>query len=246
VPSLERATLTRFKCDPSLIPEIEEGLLRKFKREIHHYVTHVPEDHDFMEWLALMQHHGAPTRLLDWTYSFYVAAYFALETVRPGQSCAIWAFDREWWRKQAMAKLPADAMELLEKDPNAKRHDTVKSIIKRPEPIPLVFSLNPYRSNERLVSQQGVFVIAGDIREPFMDNLKALVDPGDSECHLWKFKVECDSPLIADALRDLHTMNINRATLFPGLDGFSRHLENLIVQPDTISTDDPTSRWATR
>ncbi len=59
---------------------LESKLQREFRRRLHHYTIHVPEEGDTLELLALMQHHGAPTRLLDWTYSFFVAAFFAVET----------------------------------------------------------------------------------------------------------------------------------------------------------------------
>jgi len=48
-------------------------VVREFRRRAHQYVTDVPSDDDDLEWLALMQHHGAPTRLLDWTRSPHVA-----------------------------------------------------------------------------------------------------------------------------------------------------------------------------
>lgn len=58
-------------------------LTREFRLRAHHYLTDLPDDADYLEWWSLMRHYGAPTRLLDWTYSIYVATYFALEK-KPG------------------------------------------------------------------------------------------------------------------------------------------------------------------
>lgn len=41
-----------------------------------------------------MHHHGAPTRLLDFTYSIYVATYFAAENAE--RDAAVWAIDGRW------------------------------------------------------------------------------------------------------------------------------------------------------
>ncbi len=57
----------------------EKALNREFRRAYHHYDGHVPSSNAKIEWLSLMQHYGAPTRLLDFTYSIYVAAHFAVE-----------------------------------------------------------------------------------------------------------------------------------------------------------------------
>src|SRR4051794_33492720 len=57
----------------------ELALIRAFRRAYHHYDHYVPDFDHKVEWMALMQHHGAPTRLLDFTYSIYVAAFFAFE-----------------------------------------------------------------------------------------------------------------------------------------------------------------------
>ena len=57
----------------------EERILRIFQRKAHLFLDHIPPESDSFQWLGLMQHHGAPTRLLDLTWSPYVAAFFALE-----------------------------------------------------------------------------------------------------------------------------------------------------------------------
>ncbi len=73
---------------------IESELFREFRRAYHQYANHIPDASSCLEWMSLMQHHGAPTRLLDFTYSIYVAAYFALESAEG--DAAVWAFNGPW------------------------------------------------------------------------------------------------------------------------------------------------------
>lgn len=64
--------------DPLLerYPEIEITILEEFKRRSLPYIHRIPEND--WEWLALAQHQGLPTRLLDWSTNPLVAAYFAI------------------------------------------------------------------------------------------------------------------------------------------------------------------------
>src|SRR5262245_25046264 len=59
-----------------LAPQLEIAITREFIRRAHHYSVVLPERLHYFEWLALMQHHGAPTCFLDWTHSVHVAAPF--------------------------------------------------------------------------------------------------------------------------------------------------------------------------
>jgi hypothetical protein len=55
----------------------EESIFQIFRREAQGYLGALPTNE--WEWLSLAQHHGLPTRLLDWTYNPLVALYFAVE-----------------------------------------------------------------------------------------------------------------------------------------------------------------------
>jgi hypothetical protein len=52
--------------------------------------------------------------------------------------------------------------------------------------------------------------------------------------HFIKLEILCTQKFLHETIRELHSMNISRATLFPDLDGFSMNLRNLIAIPRAI------------
>lgn len=234
--ALER-TAMKFGVDWADVRRLEDDLLVRFKRQLHHFRAVTPEDDSRIEWLALMQHHGAPTRLMDWSYSFYVALLFALEHAVIGTPCAIWALDANWCRDLALRSLGDEVRESIAADRSLKSPATVDSILFRDDPVPLVFPVSPFRLNERLVLQQGIFVAPADVGMTFQENLDLCAHRHGESLELEKTEIVCTPELLKDAVRELHRMNVNRATLFPGLDGFSAHLANLAVDRELIAMD---------
>jgi hypothetical protein len=56
--------LMSYQIHPDAWPQQEYRILRIFKRKAHLFLDHLPEENDSFQWLALMQHHGAPTAIL--------------------------------------------------------------------------------------------------------------------------------------------------------------------------------------
>lgn len=250
--SLERA-LESFPLDESYqttIPKIEKKILREFKRRLHHYFKDVPKDDDIIEWLALMQHYGAPTRLLDWTYSFFNAAFFALEKAGEKRKnpitekeelieCEVWAIDAgliySKGNKKVLGEVGTRKRDRIERDSKIRdlkwveRIAIIKFLIEKPQL--LVCTMNPFRLNERLTIQQGVFLFPGDISKSFEENLSPHnLSPDD----LVRFKITSELSFRREALLNLHRMNISRATLFPGLGGFSESLRTRLAFPKLL------------
>jgi hypothetical protein len=115
--TLERVR-TRFDKSLTDASVMEKKMIRQFKRQGHLYLENPPKDDDTIEWLALMQHFGAPTRLLDWTYSFFVALFFAVE--KSEKRCAVWAINVDWVIKTAKSVREDDFKILRHKDPYLK------------------------------------------------------------------------------------------------------------------------------
>lgn len=209
-------------------------MVRRFQRQAHHYIDNVPAIEDRMQWLALMQHHGAPTRLMDWTYSFFVAVFFALEECEPDKACAVWMLSGGQCRSRSEELLRMDAalQTALEQDPHAKSPGTVQALVFREHPECLAYPLNPFRLNQRLVIQQGVFMVPGSLAHSFESNLGCIVKQED----LLKIELELSLKELSVALTELLRMNMSRATLFPGLDGFSGSLKCLTASPFVIQS----------
>jgi len=220
--------------------ELEEGLIRRFQRQCHHYMIHIPKRHNIPEWLALMQHHGAPTSLLDWTYSFFVALYFAIESAE--EKCAVWALNSDWvvdrLRQELIDEKENDLLYLLDTDINLEKLGSFKRVFRREkDAFSVICPINPYRLNQRLVIQQGVFLCSGNLAIPLEDNLEALqckVAHAEAKQNLIKVKIEDSLYAKREFLQNLHRMNMNRATLFPGLDGFAQSLRTLMVYPKIL------------
>ena len=194
-------------------PIQEERILRIFRRKAYLYLHRVPDEDDSLQWLALMQHHGAPTRLLDFTWSPYVAAFFALEKAI-GNS-AVWAvFPPALQRRELSAsenELPEDDMVPWLKG-NYEKYFL-------PNKDPFVIIGEPHTMNERLIAQSGTFVMPGTIAMP----IEEIISERCPEGAVVKFVLNAEA-LRSDALRSLYNMNITSATLFPDINGLARSM----------------------
>jgi hypothetical protein len=182
-----------------------------------------------------MRHFGAPARLLDCSYSFWVALYFALEKMQRAYPC-VWALDSEEFVGPFRSLLSghSDLLALWEADMGITRTHTFNQLFVRQSGLALVGVVNPFRLNERLVVQQGVFLCPGDVSKTFEENLTAVVSNSNFTGRLLKLVITGSDEARKEMLFQLHKMNMNHATLFPGLQGFAESLRTRLVKPEVL------------
>lgn len=217
----------------------EWWILRQFQRRAHLVLASPPNQLAILEWLALIQHYGGPTRLLDFTYSPYIAAFFAVEFTTT--DAAIWGVNLG-----ALDDLlgPASGEETID-DVNRKRANAVEGVLRGQSTAPGILHVEPDRLNERMAIQQGVFLFPTDIRSTFMQNIagafavpantfndgtapqlrcREFIDALYTPAAPTVVKIIIQRDLHMAVMRDLTSMNIGAQSLFPGLDGFARSL----------------------
>jgi hypothetical protein len=213
-------SLERHVKDASNRGEIEERLLNQFEQVAHNFLdaSHLPTGR--LDWFGCMQHHGAPTRLLDFTRSPYVATYFAVEECTLTEDCAVWALHERECHDLANAYLRSVGFG------SEQANDGLAQWIYRTPWPPHTFAAPAglIRLSVRQVAQQAIFVLPGDVSVPFERNLGQMVHGTSSAVPIVKcFRIPGSQR--AAILADLRLMNISRASLFPGLDGFAQSLK---------------------
>ena len=184
-----------WRKDYSYFYNNEAWLFDEFKRRAPAFLVGQAVPQTDWEWLALAQHHGLPTRLLDWSKSALVAAFFAVEAQGNKGDAVVYAF---------------------------KPEGTVYVPLAVPHPflIPKVVRFDPVLVSNRIIAQSATFTIHPRPNEEFSpsERFQKFVIP-QSACGPFKSR--------------LNNLAINRASLFPGLDGIASHLQflNTIVSP---------------
>lgn len=212
----------------------EKNMLEEFRCRAHNFLKSTPADDEILDWLALMQHYGAPTRMLDFTYSPYVAMYFAIEEAASVESLghAVWAVSLDWLRSmsnQALSDIDA-FFESASTSDTRKHAKKINALLQanieedRPGIPDVVTSATNLRVNERQAAQQGLFlfVLSSQIRLK-VSLLKMMAEPSVVQAPVLRRLVLSPEARL-DLLFELKRMNITGASLFPGLDGFSRGL----------------------
>lgn len=212
-----RTSLLRLGNTPK---EMEKHLFRNFKKYAPRDT--VTEDNDWL-WLSIAQHHGLPTRLIDWTFSPYIALHFLCEDIEKfNQDGVLWCVD--YYKTKEF--LPSRFKQALETE-NARSFDisTLKSV------CPTLKELNNYLEkdgnfivffeppsmDERIVHQFALF--------SFMSDPNVLMNDWLNDRDDLYFRLIIPAKLKWEIRDKLDQINITERMIYPGLDGLSKWLK---------------------
>lgn len=207
-------TLVRLGGD---YPRHEEDLLRNFRKYAHKQAA---MGDSLWYWLSLAQHHGLPTRLLDWTYSPFVALHFATAEIELFDTDGlIWCVDYIKTRQL----LPRKLRDILEQeDTNIFTAEMLSEAARSLREFDdlskddYVVFIEPPSLDERIVNQYALFSLMSSPSA----NLEAWLRE-HPECHR---RVIIPASLKWEIRDKLDQANITERVLFPGLDGLSSWL----------------------
>lgn len=171
-----------WKLDVNLLKIIENTILEAFKRSAIRHLKLIPNNK--WEWLALGQHYGLPTRLLDWTNNPLVALYFACHS-NPNRNGAIYF---------------SFITNLLDETKDTNPFDITEDWVWKPSYL-----------TERFAAQSGLFTVSTNPLQEFTKDVY--------------FKLLVKASKKKEILMDLNRYGIHSGSLFPGLEGVSKYIE---------------------
>lgn len=189
----------------------EYHMQRLFRLDAHNYIQPpiLPSHTNQLAlWWSAMQHYGVATRLLDWSCSPYVALYFAIESISESDA-ALWIVHPHTINNLAKEKYSFSGDKFIDHFISESESD-------------LLWFYEPAVKTDRMSAQQCWFSVAADPRKEHSQIIRSHCDSDALR------KLIIPSELKAEFLSKLHYMNISSRTVYPGLDGFSKSIQEFL------------------
>ncbi len=219
-PTLYRHPVIR---EPDQLAKVEASIMSHFKdRSVPYLTRSLPND---WEVLFLMQHHGVPTRLLDWTENPFISLYFAISaapssTGTDGQEfledAAVWILKPDAWNNHVLQYLTYEDGILSVGDPVLAGYSVDSN---GPSNVDAVALFGIYNS-PRIVAQRGVFTMFGQSTTPMEEVLDGRDFP---EGCLTKVTLPKDA--LPDLSRSIFAIGITDSVVWPDLDGLAAEIK---------------------
>jgi FRG domain-containing protein len=206
--------------------ELERQLMRAFRK--YALQDAVPRDTAW-DWLALGQHHGLPTRLLDWTYSPYVALHFATQNrAKYDRDAVVWCIDYVRAHEQLPAALRdvlvAEGAQVFTTELLAEAAPSLDDLSRYGDDFALF--VEPPSFDARIVNQYALFSVVAQAEASLEDWLRRREDLAT--------RVVVPAELKWEVRDKLDQANVTERVLFPGLDGLSRWLGRYYAPRDRV------------